>query len=850
MTESVQFNLLIKDNASNTLTKFAKNAEKNVNKVKNLFGGVEKKLTSTRQKVTTLSKSITHLGGEKQLAFNKQLKVANGHMDRLINKMNRLKTLGAGGNNRRSDAGLVSGVRGGGNGRGVMPSRDLIGSYLTPVATIAAFSSMINAGSQFEKKLVDIRGILEESDKFSEDLFTGLKGKIGQVGTDTIYTMSQVADATKFMAMAGMNIMQIDEALPAVTNIAAVGNLGVEQAADIVTNISTGMGIASSRMIDVADVLTGTFTRTNVNLGELGQSFSYAGNVAAQNGIEFEELAAAIGLLGNAGIKGSRAGTNLRQMIIRMIAPTNSARASMEKYGISFTKMSEDGHRVLKPLRQIVKEIDALDVSADDRKEIFGIFGGTAFGALSTQRTEDGGFLIDKVNNEIRNVKGISDALSKAKMETFSGQVAKMRANFENLSITLFEKVKPGLSIIITTLNNFFQWLNGPGQFVIDGTGKAFLVLGNAIGQAFNYLQRFLTFARDHWKSLRSVAVGAFEVFMILKTFGLISGIIAGVSRAIGILRVAIVGLNAAMRSNPVGLIITAIQVLIVALIYAWNKWEGFRAAVFTVFNLLKLVFKGFGTWIGNVRKLFSAIWNNLLVPLGTWIGGLFQKLVFYGKLVWQSWSMLVHQIGQKLEPLKKALGAFFKGLKVVAAPVFSVFESIGNFFDNIWGKVVGFAKKIAENEWVKAIFGASSFGLIKAIADEFDEKAVGSAIKKGKQQGAEAKTFNLTNLLANPASAAPNYGSGKSGAIRQISSTIEADLGGGDALTLVEKDSVVSEPSSVSGGKNIIIYIGNLLNVESVSTLLEDEKGENVFDMIANGLIETVRDTELGLSN
>ena len=832
MVEGVQFNLLVKDLGSSSLAKFARNAEKNVNKVNRLF-------STTKKKAGLLDRSLRNLGGRKELSVNRQLRVANGHMDRLTQKMARLQAMGA-------SRGAGRGVRGG------MMAGGLLGGYLTPIAVAAGFGVMVNAGAQFEKKLVDIRGILGTSEGFSEGAFSGLQERIRQVGSDTIFTMRNVADATKFMAMAGMNIQQIDQALPAVTNIAAVGNLGVERAADIVTNISTGMGIAANRMTDVADVLTGTFTRTNVSVEELGESFAYAGNIAAQNGIEFEEMAAAIGILGNAGIKGSRAGTNLRRMIIKMTAPTEAGVAVMDRYGLSFTRLTEDGRKVLKPLRQIVKEVNAVNMSAKDKQDLFGVFGGTAFGALATQKTKDGGLLLDQVNKQVRGVKGIADELSRAKMQTFSGQIALMKANFENLSITLFKEVQPGLTTVIRTLNNFFKWLNGDGKFVVIGIGKAFTVLGNVVKYAFAGIQQLLTFAKNNWHWLKYVAGGALAVVTVIKMFGVATGIIAGASRAVGLLRIAMVGLNVAMRANPVGLIITAIQILAVGFIYAWNKFEGFRAAIFTGFNVLGLVFKGVNTWLGNIAHLLGMIWNRLLVPFGQWIGGFFGKLWEWGKNVWNAWGILFDKIGQKLEPLKTALKSFFETMKVVAAPVFEVFSSIGDFFNNIWGKVVSFAKKIAENEWVKAIFGATNFGLIKAIADQATSDNLKDAAAKGRASAATSGNFSLMSKtsLADPTKLSGNYGD-----ISAIGSSIKGDVGdipglGGSITDPTKENDGVSISGTGGSGRSVIVNIDNLLNVEYMQGNGETEAGDSTLDMIADGLLQVVKDVELGLSN
>lgn len=123
------------------------------------------------------------------------------------------------------------------------------------------------------------------------------------MGATTRYTATQAAEALSFLGMAGFSAADAMEALPDVLNLAAAGGLELGTAADIATNILSGFGLEISQLARVNDVLTETFTNSNTTLGELGEGFKYVGPIAKGVGADFEDLLAAMGKLGDAGIK-------------------------------------------------------------------------------------------------------------------------------------------------------------------------------------------------------------------------------------------------------------------------------------------------------------------------------------------------------------------------------------------------------------------------------------------------------------------------------------------------------------------------------------------------------------------
>src|SRR5690625_4114830 len=180
-----------------------------------------------------------------------------------------------------------------------------------------------------------------------------LRAKAREMGAATMFSASEAADAMGFLAMAGFDTNEVLEAIPGTLQLAASAQMDLGRAADIVSNILTGYGKTTEELAHVNDVLVASFTSANTNLEQLGEAMKYAGPVASSAGVQFEEAAAALSLMGNAGIQGSMAGTSLRGALSRILSPTDAAAGAMERAGLSFTDAQE---RIL-PLVDILEQL-------------------------------------------------------------------------------------------------------------------------------------------------------------------------------------------------------------------------------------------------------------------------------------------------------------------------------------------------------------------------------------------------------------------------------------------------------------------------------------------------------------
>jgi len=250
-----------------------------------------------------------------------------------------------------------------------------------PIVGVGA--AIIKLGIDFQNSMNRVRAL---SGATAEE-FAKLRKQSKMLGETTAFTAKQAADAQSFLAMAGFKAVDIIGALPGVLNAAAAGQIDLATTADIASNILTGFGLEATEMTRVADVMTNTFTSANVDLRMLGESMKFVGPIASSSGLVFEEVAAAVGLLGNAGIQGSMAGTSLKTAISLLINPGAKATASLKKLKVSI----EGADGAMLPLVDIIAQFEeGLEGMGEVERtaELMTIFGqraGPAMAALVNQ---------------------------------------------------------------------------------------------------------------------------------------------------------------------------------------------------------------------------------------------------------------------------------------------------------------------------------------------------------------------------------------------------------------------------------------------------------------------------------
>lgn len=319
-----------------------------------------------------------------------------------------------------------------------------------------------------------------------EGRFDRMARYVRRIGVETKFTAIEVAGAVKFLSMAGMGIETINESIRPITNLALIGDNDISQIADLATNIQTGYNIKNTSMGSVADILASTVSRSNVNIIEMAESFKMAAGYLRLSGVDFTEASAAIGVLGNMGIKGTMAGTALRAMSTRFAKPTKEAREALDRLGVKFTRMEDIyGKQVekLRPLADIFEDLNKKGATMADMQTIFGKIGGNAammfvsnYGQLRTLASQN------------RASQGISSELAQVKQDTTKGLWYQMTSQLTESFMQGYELIEP---VIRSTLKDFLAKFNSR-EFArgLASIGQGVMSLLSVLGNLASWVTR------------------------------------------------------------------------------------------------------------------------------------------------------------------------------------------------------------------------------------------------------------------------------------------------------------------------------------------------------------------------
>lgn len=337
----------------------------------------------------------------------------------------------------------------------------------------SAFAGAVSDYMDYNNIMTTTRAILGTHDKGGDfnGRFSKMENNIRKIGMLTKYTAPQVAAASKFLAMAGLDIESINKSMPAITDIALVADSDLSETADVVTNIMTAYQMKPDQMREVADKMTMAFTMSNTTLMEMAESYKYFASIAAHEGMDFTDTTAMIGLLGDAGLKGSHAGTTIRQIFNNLKRPNKSMRKLLSDTGIKLT--GEDGK--LRPLFDIFSDLsknNALD-------KAFDIFRVTAAqGAVSLGDSTEKWL---RMREAINNSSGISSSIAETRINNLQGLWKQIQSSFEDATFDALANYEPQVMNIMKQLIYWLQSSDGR-NFVKELVGSIWDLV-KAIGE-------------------------------------------------------------------------------------------------------------------------------------------------------------------------------------------------------------------------------------------------------------------------------------------------------------------------------------------------------------------------------
>ncbi|MEV8467304.1 phage tail tape measure protein [Fluviibacterium sp. DFM31] len=473
----------------------------------------------------------------------------------------------------------------------------LAGAAFETAGWAAGLYAVIRPAVGFEASMDKVGAVSRANDADLQRLTESAR----ELGATTPWAASQAAEGMQFLAMAGFDTTQIIATMPGMLNLASAAALGLGETADIASNILTGFKLEAGEMGRVADVLTNTFTSSNVNLTMLGETMAYVGPDAANAGLAIEQTAAMVGLLGNAGIQGSRAGTALRSMLARLAGPTGAAAAALQDLGIQ----TKDAEGNLRPLPDILAEMDIamadLGTAAQTelRATIFGLEAATAAGVLMG---EAGSGALQTYTDTLYET-GSAARVAAEQNDNVMGMLKRAQSVLEAISITIGTVLLPGLmeigDAILPILERVNEWAAANPELVAT-LGK--LAIGLLVARVAMIGLRFgvLTLIQPFVGLLRWSG-------LLLRGLGLLAGL-----NPFGVLALAAVLAWYVIRDNW-GDIVDWFRAKIAAVTAAFD--EGFvqgLIALLAEFNPFTLFYEAVDGLAGYVGEKLTDLWGRI----------------------------------------------------------------------------------------------------------------------------------------------------------------------------------------------------------------------------------------------
>lgn len=474
--------------------------------------------------------------------------------------------------------------------RGIDTAERKVGSLKSTITKLGIGTAVagigkaaISVGQDFEAGMSQVAatmGISSDAVRKNEGDFKLLSDAAKEAGSTTQFSATQSAEALNYLALAGNDAQTSVSLLPTVLNAAAAGGLELGYASDLITDSMSALGLETEDTSKFVDQLAKTSQKSNTSLGQLGEAILTVGGTAKKLKGGTVELNTALGILADNGIKGSEGGTALRNVILSLSAPTDTASKQLKKLGVNAYDANGNFRSLDDIMGDLGRSTDKLSESA--RNQAFTkIFNKTDLKAVEALLAGQGG-RFGELASQIRNSGGAAEEMANTMNSNLKGAITTLGSALEGAGIAIYEKFKGPLTKAVnaaaTSIQNLIKAFN-------DGKlDKTLIAIGSALAGVVTYM-------------------GIMKGYAIATSIlGVAKGLIAAVSM-VKSLSGAMAILNTVLLANPIGLIVGAIGALVAAFVYLWNTSDGFRNFWIEVWNNIK---EFTGTAIETIKNFFT----------------------------------------------------------------------------------------------------------------------------------------------------------------------------------------------------------------------------------------------------
>jgi len=393
-----------------------------------------------------------------------------------------------------------------------------VGAAIAAVASSAALRKIVGDLASFDQAM---RGVQAVSGATAEQMAV-LENQARELGATSMFSAQQAADAQRFLAQAGFEVNEVLGATPGILQLAAAAGMDLGSAADLASNALSGFRLEVTELGRVNDVLAATAASANTDVQQLGQALSFAAPIATAAGVSVEETAAAIGALSDAGIQASRAGTGFVGFIRQLSNITPQAAAALQSYGVSVSEVDI----TTRGLQSVIDRLAEANIETADAFKIFGSEAGAAAQVLlgSSER-------VSELTTSLGDAEGAASRMAEI---LGSGLTGSMKA-FSSASAEAILQLGDG-------------GVGGKLQSLIDTATGVISVYNGMLPQ----FAEANDLSAEQAANLENLA-GAVQIIAAA------AGGYATYTIAVKGATVAMAAFNAAARTNPVGVVVSAV---------------------------------------------------------------------------------------------------------------------------------------------------------------------------------------------------------------------------------------------------------------------------------------------------
>lgn len=581
----------------------------------------------------------------------------------------------------------------------------------------------LKTAADFEEAMSSVKAI---SGATGDD-FQKLKEKAEYMGATTKFTATESANAMYYMALAGWKTQDMLDGLEGIMYLAAASGEDLAMVSDIVTDGLTALGYAADQSTHYADVFAKTVTNSNSTVETLGEAMKYVGPIAGALNISVEDTATALGLMANAGVKSSQAGTSLRGILQRLATNTSGARDEMESLGVKIFdqngKMRDFGDIMNDARIKLSKLTDQQKTSLAKT-----VAGTTAMsGFLAIVNSSDADF--EKLTNAINDCDGAAKKMSEIMIDNAKGQLTIIKSQLEGIAIQLsqyvFPFIKSILSLIQTLLTKLSELSPTQQKILLIVTG---LII--ALGPLLIVIGKIGT-----------------GISSLISAFKFLGPLLSGAKTAVA---------GFAAGFNPVILIIAAVAAAVVGIGYLiYKNWEDICSWTRNLADNISAIWNNITEFFKN---LFSTDWTETFGLIGNLLNGVYANIENFINAFKEIFKGIITFIkGVFTGDWKMAwegVKSIFKGVfdllySIAVSPLNMIISAINLMISGLNKIIEGINKiKIPDWDWLGSLAGKGfNIPTIKSIA----YLASGGELLRGTAIVGEAGPEILTNNGGNP---------------------------------------------------------------------------------------------------